>query len=83
MNEAQSRLNKIDPALRAAQWGVEDGSYIRTEYYFTRGKISRTKKGGRIKHYLKYLRTLTAFANLLQKTKGQLAYIHIMVLRVL
>ena len=45
MNESDTRLYKIDPAIKAAQWGTEDGSYIRTEYYFTRGKISRTKKG--------------------------------------
>ena len=45
MNESDTRLNKIDPAIKAAQWGVEDGSYIRTEYFFTKGKISKTKKG--------------------------------------
>ena len=44
MNESDTRLHKIDPALRNAGWGTTDASHISTEYYFTRGKISRTVK---------------------------------------
>ncbi len=45
MNESDTRLHKIDPQLKAAGWGVADGSRITTEYTFTRGKISQTMKG--------------------------------------
>jgi type I restriction enzyme R subunit len=31
MNEAQTRLDLIDPALQAAGWGVVEGSHIRVE----------------------------------------------------
>ena len=45
MNESDTRLHKIDPKLKAAGWGVIEGSRITTEYTFTRGKISRSQKG--------------------------------------
>lgn len=45
MNESDTRLHKIDPQLKAAEWGVLDGSRITTEYTFTKGKISQTQKG--------------------------------------
>ena len=45
MNESDTRLHKIDPQLKAAGWGVLDGSRITTEYTFTKGKISQTQKG--------------------------------------
>ncbi len=45
MNESDTRLHKIDPKLKAAGWGATEGSRITTEYTFTRGKISRSKKG--------------------------------------
>lgn len=45
MNESDTRLHKIDPKLKAAGWGVSEGSRITTEYTFTRGKISRSQKG--------------------------------------
>ena len=45
MNESDTRLHKIDPKLKAAGWGVTEGSRITTEYTFTRGKISRRQKG--------------------------------------
>ena len=32
MNEAETRADYIDPALKAAGWGVADGSGIRPEY---------------------------------------------------
>ena len=45
MNESDTRLHKIDPKLKEAGWGVTEGSRITTEYTFTRGKISQTRKG--------------------------------------
>ena len=44
MNESDTRLHKIDPQLKTSGWGVVDGSYITTEYYFTKGKVSKTVK---------------------------------------
>ncbi len=31
MNEAETRAEHIDPALKAASWGVAEGSRIRRE----------------------------------------------------
>ena len=45
MNESDTRLHKIDPQLKAAGWGSVEGSRIKTEYTFTKGKISQTQKG--------------------------------------
>ncbi len=39
MNEAQTRLEYIDPALRAAGWGVVEGSRIRVEFPITKGRL--------------------------------------------
>ena len=39
MNEAQTRLDYIDPALRAAGWGEVEGSRIRVEFPITAGRI--------------------------------------------
>ena len=39
MNEAETRAEHIDPALRAAGWGVVEGSRIRREYPITPGRI--------------------------------------------
>lgn len=39
MNEAQTRLDYIDPALKAAGWGVAEGSRIRVEFPITRGRL--------------------------------------------
>ena len=44
MNESDTRLHKIDLQLRAAGWGVVDGSYVTTEYRLTRGKVRETVK---------------------------------------
>ena len=56
MNESDTRLHKIDPALKASGWGSTEESYISTEYYFTRGKISRTvrTKGKKADYVLVY-----------------------------
>jgi len=39
MNEAETRAEHIDPALKAAGWGVVEGSRIRREYQVTPGRI--------------------------------------------
>ncbi len=39
MNEQQTRLDYIDPALRAAGWGVIEGSRIRVEFPITAGRL--------------------------------------------
>ncbi len=39
MNEAETRAEHIDPALKAAGWGVVDGSKILREYRITEGRI--------------------------------------------
>ena len=39
MNEAETRAEHIDPALKAAGWGVVEGSRIRREYRITAGRI--------------------------------------------
>ncbi len=44
MNESQTRLNKIDPKLKANGWGTTADSYILTEVPITRGRISQTIK---------------------------------------
>ena len=39
LNEAETRAEHIDPALKAAGWGVAEGSQIRREYQITLGRI--------------------------------------------
>jgi type I restriction enzyme R subunit len=39
MNEAETRAEHIDPALKAAGWGVVAGSRIRREYSITLGRL--------------------------------------------
>ncbi len=43
--EADTRANRIDPVLRAAGWGVVEGSRIRREMTISRGRITA---GGRV-----------------------------------
>jgi type I restriction enzyme, R subunit len=40
MNEAETRAEYIDPALKAAGWGVVEGSRIRREYSITLGRLA-------------------------------------------
>ncbi|MDP3828963.1 MAG: DEAD/DEAH box helicase family protein, partial [Polaromonas sp.] len=39
MNEAETRAEHIDPALRAAGWGVVEGSAVRREFRITEGRL--------------------------------------------
>ena len=39
MNEAETRAEHIDPALKAAGWGVVEGSAVRREYRITEGRL--------------------------------------------
>ena len=47
MNEAETRAELIDPALKAAGWGVVEGSHIRREFSITDGRIEAHGKRGR------------------------------------
>ncbi len=47
MNEAETRAEHIDPALRAAGWGVVDGSRVLREKQITRGRIEGHGKRGK------------------------------------
>src|SRR6202158_4702528 len=47
MNEAETRAEHIDPALKAAGWGVVDGSRISREYPITLGRIEGHGRRGK------------------------------------
>src|SRR4051794_14469914 len=47
MNEAETRAEYIDPALKAAGWGMVEGSRIRREYPIAPGRIEGRGKRGR------------------------------------
>jgi type I restriction enzyme R subunit len=47
MNEAETRAEHIDPALKAAGWGVVEGSRIRREYQITLGRIEGAGRRGK------------------------------------
>src|SRR5512139_3364662 len=47
MNEAETRAEHIDPALKAAGWGVVEGSRIRREYPITPGRIEGLGRRGK------------------------------------
>ena len=47
MNEAETRAEHIDPALKAAGWGVVEGSRIRREYAISPGRIEGHGKKGK------------------------------------
>jgi type I restriction enzyme R subunit len=46
MNESETRAEHIDPALKAAGWGVVEGSRILREYNITPGRIKGLGKHG-------------------------------------
>ncbi len=47
MNEAETRLLHIDPALKAAGWNVVEGSRVRPEYPITLGRLEGAGKRGK------------------------------------
>lgn len=47
MNEAETRAEHIDPALRDAGWGVAEGSRIHREFQITQGRIQGAGKRGK------------------------------------
>ncbi len=47
MNEAETRAEHIDPALKNAGWGVTEGSRIRREYPITPGRIEGLGRRGK------------------------------------
>jgi type I restriction enzyme R subunit len=47
MNEAETRAELIDPALREAGWGVVEGSRIHREYPITKGRLEGHGRRGR------------------------------------
>lgn len=47
MNETETRAEHIDPALKAAGWGVVDGSRIRREYPIAPGRIEGHGRRGK------------------------------------
>src|SRR5476651_249272 len=47
MNEAETRAEHIDPGLKAAGWGVVEGSRIRREYPITLGRIEGQGRRGK------------------------------------
>ena len=60
MNETQTRLDYIDPALKAAGWGVVEGSRIRVEFPITAGRlIGRNRRAKPLKadYVLEYKNT--------------------------
>ena len=44
MNESETRAELIDPALKAAGWGVVEGSRIQREYHITQGRLEGAGK---------------------------------------
>jgi len=47
MNEAETRAEHIDPALKAAGWAVVEGSRIQREYQITQGRIEGHGRRGK------------------------------------
>ncbi len=47
MNEAETRAEHIDPALKVAGWGVVEGSRIRREHLITPGRIEGQGRRGK------------------------------------
>ena len=47
MNEAETRAEHIDPALKAAGWGVVEGSRVQREYHITQGRLEGAGRRGK------------------------------------
>ncbi len=46
MNGAETRAEQIDPALKAAGWGVAEGTRILREHHLTPGRIEGLGRHG-------------------------------------
>src|SRR5258708_11652022 len=63
MNEAETRAEHIDPALKAEGWGVVDGSRVRRDYMISPGRIEGHGRYGnplRADYVLEYRNTKLA-----------------------
>ncbi len=63
MNEAETRAEHIDPALKAAGWGVVDGTRVRRDYVISPGRIEGQGRYGnplRADYVLEYRNTKLA-----------------------
>src|SRR6266568_1796775 len=63
MNEAETRAEHIDPAPKAAGWGVFDGSRVRRDYMISPGRIEGHGRHGnplRADYVLEYRNTKLA-----------------------
>jgi type I restriction enzyme R subunit len=63
MNEAETRAEHIDPALKAAGWGVVDGTRVRRDYWISPGRIEGQGRYGnplRADYVLEYRNTKLA-----------------------
>jgi type I restriction enzyme R subunit len=63
MNEAETRAEHIDPALKRAGWGVVDGSRVRRDYWIAPGRIEGAGRHGeplRADYVLEYRNTKLA-----------------------
>ena len=47
MNEAETRADHIDPALKAAGWGVVEGSRVSREFPITKGRLEGLGRRGK------------------------------------
>ena len=47
MNEAETRADHIDPALKAAGWGVVEGSKVSREFPITHGRLEGHGRRGK------------------------------------
>ena len=77
MNEAETRAEHIDPALKAAGWGVVEGSRIRREYPISPGRIEGLGRRGKAliaDYVLEYRNTKLAGLAALKKSRLHDAY---------
>ena len=47
MNEAETRAEHVDPALKAAGWGIVEGSRVLREYRITEGRLEGHGRRGK------------------------------------
>jgi type I restriction enzyme R subunit len=65
MNEAETRVEHIDPALKAAGWGVVEGNRILREYHISPCRIEGRRRRGvpEIANYVLVYRNLKLAVN--------------------